>query len=73
MPCQNNVYPGKAQQFLEAVLKNPETSRGFARNSKRLATSLCYAARVVVTRLNRPGADWSEACIVRRQIVVKIF
>jgi DNA-binding winged helix-turn-helix (wHTH) protein len=28
MPCQNNVYPSKAQQFLEAVLKNPEISRG---------------------------------------------
>jgi hypothetical protein len=28
------VYPGKAHQFLEAVLNNPEKSRGLARKSK---------------------------------------
>jgi hypothetical protein len=42
MPCQNNVYPGKAQQFLEAALSIPEKLRGFARN--RSATSAHDAA-----------------------------
>jgi hypothetical protein len=30
MPCRNDVYPGKAQQFPEALLKNPEKLRASA-------------------------------------------
>jgi hypothetical protein len=33
MPCQNDVYPGEAQQFLEAVLNNPEKLGGLARKA----------------------------------------
>jgi hypothetical protein len=33
MPSRNDVYRGEAQQFLEAVLNNPEKLGGLARNA----------------------------------------